>query len=538
MGFSMVITFRSVAVAAMMLMVSGGSALAEGDLFIRELSLTPEQVARHAPRPADPFALEEALAAAVLREGNARRAEVGLRALDPDPGLADAARRYSQKMRDMAFFAHDAPDGESLAQRLPADAKYRYAQLGENLWSGQGALDWRAESLSAQATEDWILSPSHRDNLLEPVYDVAGVGVAVDSDRVYITMLYARPQIDAASARLASAYSTPPTDLYGLTTGLERSALQTLNIARGEMALPSLAEDVSLAREARLHAQATLAAGGMSAAAREGDPVLRRVLDDPANRTSRLTMLVWEAKNGVVWQGDALARAALASWRKQGASMEDVLTPGYTRAGIGAAADGTRVFLSVLLSETSDPTVQLISQAAPVQAAPVQAMPLQVAPPVQIVPAQAMTTVQAAPVEAIPYVVTQEVATVPAIAQPAPYVEVPTVPMEIAPEAQVISQAAPAVTMLPATPLPAAPMQAAPMQAAPMQAAPYVQMPAITTVPASAVERVQDDIPFVDMQTGQPIGAPVPALTGGAPLSSVNGNSLSTTVGGNFVTVQ
>ena len=74
-----------------------------------------------------------------------------------------------------------------------------------------------AVALSAQATEDWILSPSHRDNLLEPVYDVAGVGVAVDTDRVFITMLYAKPQIDAASARLASIYDTPPADLYGLT---------------------------------------------------------------------------------------------------------------------------------------------------------------------------------------------------------------------------------------------------------------------------------------------------------------------------------
>ena len=519
----MVNTFRSVAVAAMMLTVSGGSALAEGDLFIRELSLTPEQVARHAPRPADPLALEQALAEAVLREGNARRTAMGLRPLDPDPRLADSARRYSQKMRDMDFFSHDAPDGESLAQRLPADAKFRYAQLGENLWSGQGALDWRATSLSAQATEDWILSPSHRDNLLEPVYDVAGVGVAVDSDRVYITMLYAKPQIDAASARLASVYGSPPPDLYGLTTGLERSALQTLNIARGERALPALAEDPSLAQEARLHAEATLAAGGMSAAARQGDPVLRRVLDDPANRTSRLTMLVWEATNGVVWQGDALARAALESWRKQGASMEDVLLPAYNRAGFGAATDGTRVFLSVLLSETSDPVVQTISQAAPARVVPIQAASV-LATPVQPVPVQA-PSVQAAPIQAAPVRSAPVIATTPVMTEVAPVVqEVATVPIQAAP-------------MQPA-PMQAAPMQAAPMQAAPLPVTSYVEMPVIDRVPASAVETVPDDIPFVDMETGMPIEQPVQVLSGGAPLSTINGNSLSTPVGGRFVTVQ
>ncbi len=361
----MVKEMRSVAMAALLLCVSGGAALADGDLFIRELTLTPEQVARHAPRPADPFALEEALAVAVMREGNARRAEVGLGTLSPDPALADAARRFSQKMRDMAFFSHDAPDGETLEQRLPAEDKFRYAQLGENLWSGQGALDWRANSLSMQATEDWILSPSHRDNLLEPGYQVAGVGVAVAADQIFVTMLYGRPQIDAASARLGAVYSTAPTDLYTLTGDVERETLATFNNARGEQGLPVLAMDGTLAREARSHAEATLWAGGLPAASTEGEPVLRRVLNDPANRTSALTMLAWEASGGIVWEGASLSRAALRSWQKQGTSMGDILNSRYTRAGIGAASDGRRVFISVLLSETSDPYTQVLTSGEP-----------------------------------------------------------------------------------------------------------------------------------------------------------------------------
>ncbi len=371
----------------MMLMAGSGAALAEGDLFIRNLMLTPEQVALNAPRPADPFALEEALAEAVIRESNARRAEAGLAPLSPDPDLAISARRFSQKMRDLAFFAHDAPDGEGLEQRLPEDLRYRYARLGENLWSGKGALDWRASSLSEQATADWILSPSHRDNLLEPLYDVAGVGVAVDTDQVFITMLYAKPQIDAASARLGAIYNAPPSDLYTLTTDLERSTLQTLNIARGEIALPGFLADNALAQEARLHAQATLDAGGLSAAADQGEPVLRRVLDNPANRTSRLTMLVWEARGGVIWQGNALAEAALASWRKQGTTMQDVFDAGYARAGIGAATDGRRVFITALLSETSDPVTQVISGLTP-------AIPAALSP----VPASSDTLIATVPV--------------------------------------------------------------------------------------------------------------------------------------------
>ena len=361
----MVNTIRSAAIAALMLTTGGGSALAEGDLFIRNLTLTPAQVALHAPRPTDPWALEQAMVDSVMRASNARRAEAGLAPLSLDTGLSESARRYSQKMRDLAFFSHDAPDGEDLARRLPEDARYRYARLGENLWSAQGALDWRADSLSAQATEDWILSPSHRDNLLEPIYDVAGVGVAVDTDQVFVTMLYAKPKIDAASARLGAIYGAPPSDLFTLTADLERAALGAINGARGESALPALAVDYALSREARLHAEATLAAGGLTVAAAQAEPVLRRVLNDRANRTSRLTMLVWEATGGITWQGDALANAALASWRNQGASMQDVLTPDYARAGIGVASDGNRVFMSILLSETRDPVTRVISGAEP-----------------------------------------------------------------------------------------------------------------------------------------------------------------------------
>jgi len=362
----MVNTIRSAAIAALMLTTGGGSALAEGDLFIRNLTLTPAQVALHAPRPADPWALEQAMVDSVMRASNARRAEAGLAPLGLDTGLSESARRYSQKMRDLAFFSHDAPDGEDLARRLPEDARYRYARLGENLWSAQGALDWRADSLSAQATEDWILSPSHRDNLLEPIYDIAGVGVAVDTDQVFVTMLYAKPRIDAASARLGAIYDAPPSDLFTLTADLERAALGAINGARGESALPALAVDYTLSREARLHAEATLAAGGLTVAAAQAEPVLRRVLNDRANRTSRLSMLVWEATGGITWQGDALANAALASWRNQGASMQDVLTPDYARAGIGVASDGNRVFMSILLSETRDPVTRVISGAEPV----------------------------------------------------------------------------------------------------------------------------------------------------------------------------
>ncbi len=363
----MVNAVRSALYAAMILTVSGGAALAEGDLFVRQLELTPEQVALHAPRPDDPFALEQALSVSVMAAGNQRRLQAGLGSLSIDQGLSDAATRYSQKMRDLDFFAHDAPDGETLAQRLPEDQRYRFSRLGENLWAGEGALDWQAGVLAEQAADDWILSPSHRDNLLEPAYDVAGVGVAIGGDKVYVTMLYARPQIDAASARLGAIYSAAPADLYGLTRQVESEALSAINAERGTLALPALTNDFELSQEARSHAEAVLASGDFSNSSVEGEVVLRRVLNNPESGTSRLSMLIWQGSGAVVWQGQAIAGSAMKSWRDQGASMTDILDSTYNRAGIGVASDGSRVYLSVLLSETAPVMSQVLSRAEPLE---------------------------------------------------------------------------------------------------------------------------------------------------------------------------
>ena len=46
--------------------------------------------------------------------------------------------------------------------------------------------------------------------------------------------------------------------------------------------------------------------------------------------------------------------------------MQDILDTGYDRAGIGVASDGSRVFVTVLLSETRDSVLRAISGANPV----------------------------------------------------------------------------------------------------------------------------------------------------------------------------
>jgi len=181
-------------------------AFAEGTVYFQQSLLSPAEAALRAPPPSDPAPLIAALEWQVLQASNAERAQVGLPPLTADPALNSAAARYSRKMRDFQFFDHVAPDGETLDSRLPRDEMWRFQGLAENLWSGQGALDWRSDSISVQAAANWVASPGHRENLFNPDYSVAGVGTAVVGDQIYITMLYATPEEDMEQAILQRDY--------------------------------------------------------------------------------------------------------------------------------------------------------------------------------------------------------------------------------------------------------------------------------------------------------------------------------------------
>lgn len=326
-------------------------ALAQGDLFVRQIAITAEQAAFHTPRPADTSALEMRLVDAVMRSGNAERLRAGLGALTTDPALSEAARRYSIMMRDQNFFAHVSPSGETLAERLPRHERGRFAKLGENLWSGEGALDWRAEPIARQTAEDWILSPSHRDNLLESVYTMAGVGAAISGQKVYVTMLYARPHGDPVYAKRLMQNPTPPADLYGFSRQAETAMLASINAERALRGASALVPDYTLGLNALEHARNAMSIGDVQASSAGGESILRKVLNEQPGRLRSLSMALWQASGGLIWEQSAMADEALKSWRTRADTLTDLTDPRYDTAGIGFATDGSEVFVSVLLSE-------------------------------------------------------------------------------------------------------------------------------------------------------------------------------------------
>ena len=106
---------------------------------------------------------------------NNERVSHGLEPLTVVQGLTQPSAAYSARMVTENFFAHVAPDGATLTDRLEANG---YIDpdgdwtVGENIAWGQGNISTARAIMVA-----WMNSPEHRDNILEPEYDEVGIGV-------------------------------------------------------------------------------------------------------------------------------------------------------------------------------------------------------------------------------------------------------------------------------------------------------------------------------------------------------------------------
>ncbi len=320
------------------------SAQAQEGLFQKQLTVSAAEAALRAPPPSDPTALIETLRFQVVEASNLERARVGLPPLASDPVLDQAAARYSRKMRDFMFFDHIAPDGETLDQRLPQAEKWRFQALGENLWSGQGALDWQSSYISTQAAANWVESPGHRENLFNPEYTLAGVGTAVRGDVIYITMLYGTPTADPQTAILQRDFGDAPSDLTGFIASLEQNLAVALNTERARLGLPPLRSEPLLAQTSRTHAQTALSSGTASAGVL--DDVFRR---DPS-RTGRLAAGFWKGSGALIWQAEKVAMDVIERWLT-GQTGVDALDPGFGEVGFGIASDGSSLQVTVVFGE-------------------------------------------------------------------------------------------------------------------------------------------------------------------------------------------
>lgn len=107
---------------------------------------------------------------------NRARAHYGLVPLQLNADLRDSATGHSDSMVVHRYFGHEGPGG-SVDSRISRtgylDKGVRDFTIGENIAAGSGhdGSPW-------QIFEDWMHSPPHRANILDPSYRDAGVGVS------------------------------------------------------------------------------------------------------------------------------------------------------------------------------------------------------------------------------------------------------------------------------------------------------------------------------------------------------------------------
>ena len=104
----------------------------------------------------------------LLDSTNSARADQGVAPLALNPKLSQAAELKINDMFDQQYWAHVAPDGTT-PWRWFEQAEYRYAEAGENL-----AKNF---STSNGVVSAWMISPTHRANVLKETYQDVGFAV-------------------------------------------------------------------------------------------------------------------------------------------------------------------------------------------------------------------------------------------------------------------------------------------------------------------------------------------------------------------------
>lgn len=125
-----------------------------------------------------------AIAQDLLRLVNAERQRVNAPPLALNDKLTAAAQRHAQDMATNRRMSHDGFDGSTMGSRIDA-TRYRWSTIGENVAMGQPT--------AAAVMSDWMNSPGHRQNILNPAFTELGIGQATEGGRIYWAQVFGRP---------------------------------------------------------------------------------------------------------------------------------------------------------------------------------------------------------------------------------------------------------------------------------------------------------------------------------------------------------
>ena len=118
---------------------------------------------------------------------NVARTDHSAEELDRLQKLAEVARRHSQDMQQQGELGHVGINGGTLAERL-AQAGIEFKSAGENL-----AFIGRVATPAAEVHGLLMNNPQHRVNILQPDFQLAGVGVVAGPEGYWLTQVFIKP---------------------------------------------------------------------------------------------------------------------------------------------------------------------------------------------------------------------------------------------------------------------------------------------------------------------------------------------------------
>ena len=163
----------------------------------------------------------------LFEETNQARAEQRLPPLQWDNALAQAAQAHAEWLAQKGQLSHQYPGEADLTARA-AQAGAHFQTIAENI-----ALGPDAKVIQNQ----WMKSPPHRANILDPDLNAVGFAVVERGGSLYAVADFERStpnltadQVEEAVARLLSAHKL---QTAGLASNLRQDARQTCEMSHG-----------------------------------------------------------------------------------------------------------------------------------------------------------------------------------------------------------------------------------------------------------------------------------------------------------------
>jgi uncharacterized protein YkwD len=122
---------------------------------------------------------------AVFRRVNEVREQHHLLPLRPNSSLASVALAHAEDMARQGYRSHIGLDGRNPLERVQSAGIRGFSLLAENI----GASSVR-EARTKAVVQEWLRSPLHRENLLNPAFNTTGIGIAeaADGTTIYVQL--------------------------------------------------------------------------------------------------------------------------------------------------------------------------------------------------------------------------------------------------------------------------------------------------------------------------------------------------------------